>query len=131
MLQACPICQTEFDPLKGGYAPDARIVCAPCAEKLKSSGLNAAKEEAGSTFPGAIGSVLIALVSFFFENRFIFFLFPLMAIGFGLGTAWTAFSNPHAKGKLGWKRVPTMVLGVLGAALGLLSLVVQAMFAGE
>lgn len=129
-MKECPVCQSEFDPMTGGYAPDARIVCAPCAEKLKTSQQKAAGEEASSTFPGAIGSVLIALVSFVFESPFVFFLFPLMAIGFGLGTAWTAFSNPIAKDKLGWKRIPTIVLGLLGTALGLLSLAVR-VTAGE
>jgi hypothetical protein len=131
MLRACPVCESEFDPMTGGYAPDARIVCGPCAEKLKNSRLNAAKEEASSTFPGSIGSVLIALASFIVQNRFIFFLFPLMAIGFGLGTAWTAFSHPNARERLRWKRVPTMVFGVLGAGLGVLSLAIQLMFSGD
>jgi hypothetical protein len=131
MLRACPVCEIDFDPMTGGYAPDARIVCASCAEKFKNGRLNAAKEEASSTFPGSIGSVLIGLMSFLVEHRFVFFLLPLMALGFGLGTAWTAFSHPNAKERLRWKRVPTMVFGVLGAALGALSLVVQFLFRGD
>lgn len=131
MLRACPVCEAEFDPLTGGYAPDARIVCASCAEKLNSSSLNSAKEEASSTFPGSIGSVLIGLMSFIVQHRLIFFLLPLMAIGFGLGTAWTAFWHPNAKERLGWKRIPTMIFGLLGASLGVLSLAVQLVFAGE
>jgi hypothetical protein len=51
---------------------------------------------------------------------------PLVAMGFGGGTAYTALRHPDAAQALGWKRIPTMVLGVLAIALALVSLVVNA-----
>jgi hypothetical protein len=131
MPPSCPTCQLAFEPLQGGYAPDGRIVCASCAAKLKNSAQKVEADLAGSAFPGSIGSVLLGLISFVLVHRLIFFLIPLMAIGFGAGTAWVAFSNPRTREKLARKRVPTMVLGVLGVALGVLSLIVSGSYGGE
>jgi hypothetical protein len=125
--QACPICVTEFDPLQGKYAPDGRVVCAPCGERLAQAQATAQKKSAGSAFVGACGAVLIALVSFVLELRLLSFGMPLMAIFFGGGTAYTALRHPDAKATLGWKRIPTVVLGGIAVVLAILSLIVSAL----
>ena len=122
-MQACPFCHQPFDPLSGGYSPDGAIVCAPCAEKAKSAELAQQEKNKGSAFIGAAGSVLIALASFIVQFKLVFFLMPLLAIGFGGATAFSALANSEVKKALGWKKVPTIALGTLGVVLGLLSLV--------
>ncbi|HEX3139524.1 MAG TPA: hypothetical protein VHQ87_05700, partial [Rhizobacter sp.] len=122
MLQACKGCGAEFETMEGGYAADGSIVCAACAAQQSASAEKLETKNAGSAFVGAWGSVLIALLSFIIENRLVFFLFPLVAIAAGGGTAWTALTNQKAKAALGWKRIPTVVIGILGLLLALLSL---------
>lgn len=123
IVTSCPCCATEFDPLQGSYAPDGRIVCASCGDKLKSQQKATETQSAGSAFIGACGAVLIALASFIVEFRAVFFLMPLLAIAAGGGTAFSAAANPEVKAALGWKRVPTIVIGGIAVALGALSLV--------
>ena len=121
-IQACPICATSFDPLQGKYAPDGAVVCAPCGERLAQASVSAKKKSAGSAFTGACGAVLIALLSFVMELKLLFFGMQLMAIFFGGGTAYTALKHPEAREMLGWKRIPTVVLGAIAVVLALLSL---------
>ena len=128
-MQACPVCATTFDPLQGKYAPDGAIVCSPCGERLAAAKATLEKKNAGSAFVGACGAVLIALLSFVLEHKFISFLLPLMAIFFGGGTAYTALKNPDARAALGGKRIPTVILGVSAVVLALLSLAASALFA--
>jgi hypothetical protein len=124
-MQACPICTTTFDPLQGKYAPDGAIVCSPCGERLAATKASLDKKNAGSAFVGACGALLIALLSFVLEHKLISFLMPLMAIFFGGGAAYSALKNPDARAALGWKRIPTIVLGIIAVLLALLSLVVS------
>jgi hypothetical protein len=124
--QACPICATTFDPLQGKYAPDGRVVCTSCGERLAQAQASAQKKSAGSAFMGACGAVLIALLSFVLEFKLLFFAMPLIAIFFGGGTAYTALRHPEAREMLGWKRIPTVVLGIIAVLLALLSLVARA-----
>jgi hypothetical protein len=72
---------------------------------------------------GAFGSLLIALLSFVLQHRLISFLFPLLAMAGGAGTAYTALRNERAREALGWKRVPTIIVGLIALALGSISLV--------
>ena len=125
MPTPCPRCGTEFDPLNGRYAPDATIVCVPCGERLAAAQQSEQKRIAASPFVGALASVLIALGSFLLEHKIIFFLFPLVAIGIGVMTAHSALRNPESAAALGWKRVPTVLLGGMGVLIGLLSLVLS------
>ena len=122
MLKACGRCGTNFETLQGKYAPDGTIVCVPCGEALAASVKGLEKKSASSAFVGAFGSLLIALLSFVLQHKLLFFLFPLLAIAGGAGTAYTALKNERAQEALGWKRVPTMIVGALAALLGLLSL---------
>lgn len=124
-MQNCPVCATSFDPLQGRYAPDGNVVCVPCGERLAEQQRKVETKSAGSAFVGAWGAVLIALVSFVLEFRLLFFLMPLVAIGFGGGTAYSALTNPLSREMLGWKRIPTVVVGSIAIVLGLLSLVVS------
>ncbi len=123
VVTPCPFCATEFDPLQGSYAPDGRVVCSACGDKLRTQQKASETQNAGSAFVGACGAVLIALASFIVEFRLVFFLMPLMAIAAGGGTAFSAATNPEVKAALGWKRVPTIVLGSIAVVLALLSLV--------
>jgi len=111
--------------LQGKYAPDGSIVCVPCGERLAAQLKAVEKKASGSAFVGAFASVLIALTSFLVEHRFLFFLFPLIAIGVGGGTAYTALKNDDARAALGWKRIPTVIVGIFGCLLALLSLVLS------
>ncbi|HET7541336.1 MAG TPA: hypothetical protein VFK05_15775 [Polyangiaceae bacterium] len=122
MIKACGRCGTSFDTLQGKYAPDGSIVCVPCGEALAATVKGAEKKSAGSAFVGACGSVLIALLSFVLQHKLLFFLFPVLAMAGGAGTAFTALKNERAREALGWKRIPTVVIGSLALLLGLLSL---------
>lgn len=124
-MQACPICANTFDRLQGKYAPDGSVVCVPCGEGLAQVSAKAKKKSAGSAFVGACGAVLIALLSFVMELRLLFFGMQLMALFFGGGTAYTAITHPEAREMLGWKRIPTIVIGGLAVLLALLSLIVR------
>jgi hypothetical protein len=121
----CPVCGNAFERLQGAYAPDGAIVCKPCGERLGAAARSRDKEQKAGAFAGAWGSLLIAALSFVIEHRFLFFLFPLIALGGGLGTAWVAARNPESIVALGRKRWPTVVLGALAALLGALSLVLS------
>lgn len=125
-MQACPVCATMFDPLQGKYAPDGSVVCAPCGSRLNEAKVAEEKKSAGSAFLGACGAVLIALVSFVVQLRIGFFAIPLIAMGFGVGTAYTALRHPDAAQMLGWKRIPTIALGGVATLIALVSLVVNA-----
>jgi hypothetical protein len=124
-MQACPICTSSFDPLQGKYAPDGSVVCSPCGERLAQVNATAKKKSAGSAFVGACGAVLIALLSFVMELKLLSFGMPLMAMFFGGGTAYTAITHPEAREMLGWKRIPTIVIGGFAVLLALLSLIVR------
>jgi hypothetical protein len=126
MMKACPNCATAFDPLQGRYAPDGSVVCVPCGEKLASAKQATEKKSAGSAFVGACGAVLIALASYVVQLRIGFFAMPLIALVFGGGTAYTALRHPNAREMLGWKRLPTAVLGGLSILLAVGSLIVNA-----
>ncbi|HEX2672697.1 MAG TPA: hypothetical protein VHM25_17560, partial [Polyangiaceae bacterium] len=117
MIAACGGCGAQFETLQGKYAPDGTIVCVACGERLAAQVKAVEKKASGSAFVGAFASVLIALTSFVVEHRFLFFLFPLIAIGVGAGTAYTALRNDDARATLGWKRIPTVIVGVLGCLL--------------
>lgn len=123
MVQACGGCGAQFETLQGKYAPDGSIVCVACGDRLASAAKAVEKQSAGSSFVGAWGSLLIALLSFVLQHRLIFFLFPLLAMAGGAGTAYTALRSERAQEALGWKRVPTIIVGGLALLLGLLSLV--------
>jgi len=125
MIQACAGCGAQFETLEGKYAPDGSIVCRACGERLASSAKLVETKSAGSSFVGAFGSLLIALLSFVLQHRFIFFLFPLLAMAGGAGTAYTAIRSERAREALGWKRIPTIVVGTIALLLGLLSLIVS------
>jgi hypothetical protein len=127
MIQACSGCGTSFETLQGKYAPDGTIVCVPCGEKLATAARGVEKKSASSAFAGSFGSLLIALMSFIVQHKFIFFLFPLLAMAGGAGTAYTALRNQQAREALGWKRIPTVVVGVTAVLLGLLSLLLDFM----
>lgn len=122
-MQACPECSVQFDPLKGGYNASGQVVCAECAAKVKAAQSAQKAQAKGSAFIGSVGALLIALASFAVEHRLVFFLFPLAAIGAGGGTALTALKNPESIQALGWKRWPTVVLGILAILFASLSLV--------
>jgi uncharacterized membrane protein HdeD (DUF308 family) len=122
MLKACGRCGVEFETLQGKYAPDGTIVCVPCGEALAQAAKGLETKSASSAFVGAFGSLLIALLSFVFEHKLLFFLFPVLAMAGGAGTAYTALRSERAREALGWKRIPTMVVGLLAVLLGLLSL---------
>lgn len=124
-MKPCPLCGTAFDPLQGKYAPDGSVVCAPCGAQLEAAHQRVAAKNNASPFIGAFGSVLIALASFCVQHRFIFFLFPVLAIAAGLGTALAALRRPEVAQALGWKRIPTVLVGFTGAALGGLALLVN------
>jgi|SRR6188768_3829196 len=125
MLKACGRCGVEFETLQGKYAPDGTIVCVPCGEALVATAKSVENKSASSAFVGAFGSLLIALLSFVLEHKLLFFLFPLLAIAGGAGTAYTALKNQRAREALGWKRVPTVIVGSIAALLGLLSLLLS------
>jgi hypothetical protein len=72
--------------------------------------------------PGAIGALLIALISFIFENRFIFFLFPLGAIGIAIATGLTVIQNKELRKDIGWRVVPTLVIDAFAILLAVVSL---------
>ncbi len=131
MIQPCGACGVQFESLEGKYAPDGSIVCVPCGERLAAEVKAVEKKSTSSAFPGSFGALLIALLSFVLQHRIVFFLFPLLAIGAGAGTAYTALKNPTVRLTLGWKRVPTIIIGSIAAALGLLSLVVTIATFGE
>lgn len=131
MIQACGGCGTSFDTLQGKYAPDGSIVCAACGQKLSAQKNALEQKSAGSSFVGAFGCLLIALLSFVLQSRVVFFLFPLIAIAGGIGCAYTAIRSEQARQALGWKRVPTIIVGSLAAFLGLTSLVLSFAFRGE
>ncbi len=131
MVQACGGCGAQFETLEGKYAPNGSIVCAACGERLATAAHAALNQSSGSAFPGAFGALLIALLSFVFQNRLLFFLFPLLAMAAGAGTAYTALKNPSARVVLGWKRVPTIVVGSLALLLGTLSLIASFSSVGE
>jgi hypothetical protein len=95
----------------------------PCGERAAEQQRKVETKSAGSAFVGAWGAVLIALVSFVLEHKILFFLFPLVAIAFGGGTAYSALTNPLSRETLGWKRIPTVVVGAIAILLALLSLV--------
>jgi hypothetical protein len=122
MLKACGRCGADFETLEGKYAPDGTIVCVPCGDALAVSAKAQETKSASSAFVGAFGSVLIALLSFVLEHKLLFFLFPLLAIAGGAGTAYTALKSERAIQALGWKRIPTVVVGSIAVLLGLLSL---------
>ena len=122
MEKPCPNCGTPFDPLQGKYAPNGTVVCVPCGERFAAAVVTAQKQSSASAFPGSFGALLIALLSFFVEHRLISFLFPLVAIVGGAGTALTALRSARAVEGLGWKRWPTVVIGAVAAALGVVSL---------
>jgi len=123
-MQTCPDCSGALDPLKGGYNASGAIVCAGCAAKVKEAKDAQIAQAKGSAFPGALGGLLIALASFVVEHRLVFFLFPLVAMGVGGGTALSALRNPESIQALGWKRWPTVLIGALTILIALLSLVV-------
>jgi hypothetical protein len=129
-MQACPMCATNFDPLQGKYAPDGTVVCVPCGTGLAQAQLVQHKKNLGSSFVGALGAVFIALFSFAFRLRLgplaLPFLLPLVAVGCGGATAYTALRNEDAAQALGWKRIPTIALGGLAILLSLVSLIVNA-----
>ena len=125
MIQACSGCGNEFESLQGKYAPDGTIVCVTCGEKLAAVTRAAEKKSSTSAFPGSIGAVVIALMSFIVEHKVLFFLFPLLAIAAGCGTAYTALKNETARHALGWKRVPTIIIGGIAVLLGVLSLILS------
>jgi hypothetical protein len=128
--QTCPMCRASFDPLQGKYAPDGTIVCSPCGTRLGQARAAEEKKNASSTFVGALGAVFIALFSFAFQLNIgplsLPFLLPLVAMGCGGATAYPALRNGDVILALGWKRIPTIVLGVLAILLALVSLVVNA-----
>ena len=123
MIAACSGCAVSFETLEGKYAPDGSIVCVACGERLAASQKAIEKQSAASPFVGAFGSLLIALLSLVLQHRLIFFLFPLLAIAGGVGTAYTALKSEHARQALGWKRIPSIIVGLLAASIGLLSLI--------
>ena len=125
MVQACGGCGSQFETLDGKYAPDGSIVCGGCGEKLSLAAKQIEKQSAGSSFVGAFGSLLIALLSFVLQQRLIFFLFPLLAMAGGAGTSYTALKNERAREALGWKRLPTIIVGVIALLLGLFSLILS------
>ena len=131
MIQACGACGVQFESLEGKYAPDGSIVCVPCGERLAAEVKAVEKKSTSSAFPGAFGALLIALLSFVVRHRVLFFLFPVLAMAAGVGTAYTALKNPSARVTLGWKRVPTIAVGSFAAVLGLLSLVLTIATFGE
>ena len=117
-MKACPLCAVQFDPLHGKYAPDGTVVCASCGERLAAQVQQVKSKAKGSAFIGSFGSVIIALASFCVQHRLVFFLFPVLAIAVGVGTASSALRNPEVAEALGWKRIPTIVVGSLGTLLG-------------
>jgi hypothetical protein len=121
-MKPCPRCGTQFDPLQGKYAPDGSVICAVCGDRAAAAAQAVEAKNNASAFIGSFGAVIIALASFCVQHRFIFFLFPVAAIAVGVGTALTALRNPAAAQALGWRRIPTIVIGALGALLGLLAL---------
>lgn len=129
-IQACPMCATSFDPLQGKYAPDGTVVCTPCGTRLAQAQSAQEEKNLGSSFVGAMGAVFIALFSFAFQLRLgplpLSFLLPLVAVGCGGVTAYTALRNEDAAQALGWKRIPTIALGGLAIVLALVSLIVNA-----
>ncbi|MET0790855.1 MAG: hypothetical protein ABW061_04990 [Polyangiaceae bacterium] len=131
MIQACMGCGTQFESLEGKYAPDGSIVCVPCGERLATAAKAVEKKSTTSAFPGSFGALLIALLSFVLQHRLLFFLFPVLAMAAGGGTAFTALKNPSARVSLGWKRLPTIAVGSLALVLGLLSLVLSFSTLGE
>jgi len=131
MIRACSGCGNEFETLQGKYAPDGSIVCAPCGEKLVLATRAAERKSSSSAFPGSIGAVVIALMSFVVEHRVLFFLFPLLAMAAGAGTAYTALRNESARQALGWKRIPTMIIGAVAVLLGAASLILAIAARGE
>lgn len=131
MIQSCGACGTQFESLQGKYAPDGSIVCVPCGERLTAAAKATEKRSTSSAFPGAFGALLIALLSFVLQHRFLFFLFPVLAIAAGAGTAFTAWKNPSARVTLGWKRIPTLIVGSIAAVLALLSLILSFSTLGE
>jgi hypothetical protein len=124
------MCATTFDPLKGKYAPDGTVVCMPCGARLAQAQSMQEKKNLASTFVGALGAVFIALFSFAFRLRIgpfaLAFVLPLVAVGCGGATAYAALRNEDVAQALGWKRIPTIVLGGLAIVLALVSLIVNA-----
>ena len=123
MIQPCGECGKQFETLEGKYAPDGRIVCTACGVRLATTAKEVESKSASSSFVGAFGSLLIALLSFGLRHRFLFFLFPLLAMAGGAGTAYTALLSTRAREALGWKRIPTVIVGGIALLLGLLSLI--------
>src|SRR5262245_59374069 len=125
MTKGCPSCGAEFDPLQGRYAPDGTVVCVGCGERMATAAKREEDKSASSAFAGAFGALLVSLLSFVLVHRVIFFLFPLVGITGGAGTAFVALRNQNAIKALGWKRFTTIAIGVLALLLGLLSLVLS------
>jgi hypothetical protein len=124
-MKGCPNCGVDFDPQQGRYAPDGTIVCVACGERYAAAAKAQEAKSAGSALAGAFGALLISLMSFVVRHGLIFFLFPLIGIVGGVGTALVALKNEAAIAALGWKRIPTLVLGASAALFGLLSLILS------
>ncbi|MCB9601875.1 MAG: hypothetical protein R3B99_26605 [Polyangiales bacterium] len=121
--EPCPSCGRPFDPSRGQYAPDGRIVCAFCTAAPELSTLaQTSHKNHRSKFVGALSSVGIGLLSFCIQARFFFWLFPLLAMVSGTLIFVSCVRDEEAKRALGGLLVPTMVAAAIGALIGLASL---------
>jgi hypothetical protein len=122
-------CGQQTPAARAHYDDAGALVCASCRAQGIVTATRASMAEddsrvVGGLFPGAAGALLIGLISFCIQLRFAFFILPLIAVVGGISTALTAIRRPGARDALGWRYVPTLLLGSLAVVVGVSSLVV-------
>lgn len=122
MEMTCGGCGTQFDPLRGAYAPSGEVVCESCGQKFKAMVQQAAAQRESGAFVGSIGALLFSVFSVFVQYRVSFLIAPLLGIVGGALTARAAATRAETIAALGKRRVPTIVFGLLAVTLGVLSL---------
>ncbi len=130
----CPSCGEPLDPARAQYDDDGRLVCARCvARRLvrhDAVSKDAEHQSTKSLFVGSIGVFMLSIASFCVQHRFIFFLFPLLAIVGGIAIVMQARKTPDAREVLGWRYGFSLAVAGLGACLGVLSPAASLVFGG-
>lgn len=125
--EPCPRCGNQMDPSRAQYDDNGALVCAFCAGSAASAAATdritqTNERERKDLFPGAIGALMVAILSFCVEHRFFFFLMPTIAFFYATVTLHQLRTQPDLRRAIGWRFIPSVILSVLACLVAISSL---------
>lgn len=130
-MMTCPGCGKDVPAAEGRYSDRGDLVCRACLAESQIAhqakvvdAVHGKGAKHGDIIYGSSGALILSLISLVATHRFIFFLFPIGAIGGALLSIVIPIRYKEVREALGWKLIPHFIMATLALLISVLGFMV-------